>query len=206
MKKILICSLAITSVLSKDQKPNIVLILADQFRWDMLGSSGNQAISTPNLDKLAENGIKFEKAYSSTPSCTPARAILLTGMKPWKNGMLAYGDMATEYKQELPKVLSEDLGYYTAVIGKNHFGWNMTSNKGISHGYEHMDLYDGLSFFGPNPAEEYDDYDIWFNQTTGIEDPMNPGQSWNYWWGKPYQYEEHLHPTAWTGRMTKEFI
>jgi len=94
----------------------------------MLGSAGNKAISTPNLDKLASNGVMFEKAYSSTPSCTPARAILLTGMKPWKNGMLAYGDMAYEYKQELPKVRSEELGYHTAIIGKNHFGWNSTSN------------------------------------------------------------------------------
>jgi hypothetical protein len=35
---------------------------------------------------------------------------------------------------------------------------------------------------------------------------MNPGQGWNYWWGEPYQYEEYQHPTAWTGRMTKEYI
>jgi len=176
------------------------MILADQFRWDMLGASGNKAVNTSNLDKLAANGVLFEKTYSSTPICTPARAILLTGMKPWNNGMLAYADMATEYKQELPRVLSQDLGYHTAIIGKNHFGWNSSSNKGIPHGYEYMDLYDGLS------QPDYDDYDIWFNQTTGIENPMNPGQDWNYWIGKPYEYNEFLHPTSWTGRTTKEYI
>ena len=79
----------------------------------------------------------------------------------------------------------------------------MTSNKGIPHGFEHMDLYDGLTSGG---HQGYDDYDIWFNKTTGISDPMNPGQGWNYWWGEPYQYEEYLHPTAWTGRLTKEYI
>lgn len=179
------------------------MILADQMRWDMLGATGNKAIKTPNLDYLAENGVLFEKAYSSTPICTPARAILLTGMKPWKNGMLAYGDLATEYKQELPKVLAEELGYFTSVIGKNHFGWNITENKGIPHGYDHMELYDGLEADGD---KEYDDYDKWFNETTGISNPMNPGQGWNYWWGKPYEYEEYLHPTAWTGKKTVEFI
>lgn len=105
MKRIILNSYISTAVFCKDQKPNIVMIMADQMRWDMLGSTGNKAISTPNLDKLAELGTLFTKAYSTTPICTPARAILLTGMKPWKNGMLAYGDMAYEYKQELPKVL-----------------------------------------------------------------------------------------------------
>lgn len=76
---------------SDSKKPNIIMMMSDQARWDLLGCYGNEAVSTPNLDKMAKNGVIFDKAYTSNPICTPARAVLLTGMKPWKNGMLGYG-------------------------------------------------------------------------------------------------------------------
>lgn len=67
-------------------------------RWDALSIYGQKAISTPNIDSIAHEGIKFEKAYSSVPVCTPARAILLTSLKPWNNGQLAYGEVGLSYK------------------------------------------------------------------------------------------------------------
>lgn len=75
--------------------PNILFMMADQMRADALSCAGNAAIKTPNLDKLASEGVRFANAFSSTPSCTPARAAILTGLSPWYHGMLGYGVVAT---------------------------------------------------------------------------------------------------------------
>ena len=62
--------------------------MTDQHRGDCLGCAGNEIIKTPNLDSLAADGVLFANAYSSTPSCTPARSAILTGLAPWHHGML----------------------------------------------------------------------------------------------------------------------
>ena len=68
-----------TSSDATSRRPNLLLLMADQFRGDALGCDGNPAARTPNLDRLARDGAHFRRAYSSVPSCTPARAGLLTG-------------------------------------------------------------------------------------------------------------------------------
>ena len=91
-------------------RPNILLLMADQWRADCLGAAGNRAIDTPNLDRLAAAGVRFTNAYSATPTCTPARAALLTGLAPWNHGMLRYADVAARYPLEMPRAL-RDAGY-----------------------------------------------------------------------------------------------
>src|SRR5690349_16987982 len=82
--------LSVAQSVAARTKPNILFLMADQHRGDCLGVDGNKAIHTPNLDRLASEGAHFRCGYSTTPSCTPARAALLTGMGPWNNGMLGY--------------------------------------------------------------------------------------------------------------------
>jgi hypothetical protein len=101
-------------------KPNILLLMADQFRSDALGCDGNAQIYTPHLDQLASEGARFRCAYSCTPTCTPARAALLTGLSPWRHGLLGYGKVAERYPVEMPRLL-KSAGYFTAVIGKCHY-------------------------------------------------------------------------------------
>ena len=101
-------------------QPHILLLMADQFRGDALGVAGNAAVLTPHLDELARGGCYFPRAYSSTPSCTPARAALLTGRSPWGHGMLGYHRVAPSYSFEFPRALRA-AGYRTHAIGKNHF-------------------------------------------------------------------------------------
>src|SRR4029078_10327477 len=101
-------------------QPNILFLMADQFRADCLGSSGNRVIHTPNLDRLAREGARFDRAYTSTPSCTPARSALLTGLSAWHHGMIGMGQMAERYRRELPAML-HDAAYTTLGIGKMHF-------------------------------------------------------------------------------------
>ena len=179
-------------------KPNVLLLMADQMRSDMLGSSGNKVTYTPNLDALASQGVRFSNAFSSTPTCTPARAALLTGLSPWYHGMLGFGNIAHSYPFELPRAFSTN-GYYTKSIGKDHFGWNSQANEGISHGYDTTQLYDGLD-------GEFDNYDKWFTAEDPGVDPMATGLTFNDYRGRTYALPVYYHPTAWVGRQAVEFI
>eukprot|EP01064_Diplonema_japonicum_P031595 TRINITY_DN5708_c0_g1_i1.p1 TRINITY_DN5708_c0_g1~~TRINITY_DN5708_c0_g1_i1.p1 ORF type:complete len:520 (+),score=162.47 TRINITY_DN5708_c0_g1_i1:54-1562(+) len=178
-------------------RPNLLFMMADQMRWDAIGAHG---AGTPNIDRLADEGVKFAKAYTSTPTCTPARAALLTGQKPWNHGMLGYGVVAPRYPVEMPRSLAA-AGYSTHSIGKDHFGWNKTINDGIPHGYQTTTLYDGLT------AED-DEYHQWFERLMPGKIPEDgwPTLDYNSWNGAPYVYNESLHPTAWTGRLAVEFL
>ena len=139
--------LVITLVLSLSahknfqDSPNVVLIIMDQYRHDVMSAFGNDAINTPNIDSIANDGVMFTNAYTSTPSCTPARAAILTGRSPWYHGMLGYGAISMNYTFELIHTLNKN-GYYTSMIGKNHFGWYNTTSP-VLHGYQYHKLYDG---------------------------------------------------------------
>ncbi len=69
--------------------PNILFLMADQMRWDVLNTT-----FMPNLAALAAQGLTMGATYATTPSCTPSRAALLTGLSPWYHGMLGYGNVA----------------------------------------------------------------------------------------------------------------
>ena len=208
----LICVMMIESVGAASEeppapRPNLLFAMADQLRWDA-------AVPTPNLDRVAAEGARVRFSWSSTPTCTPARAALLTGRRPWGHGMLGYGQVAEHYPLVFPRVL-RDAGYTTVSLGKDHFGWNATSDTGIAHGYQRTELYDGLGRWAadaPNHwSGEYDDYDRWFANKTGGKDPQATldgldGDGWNGWHGRAYVYDEQLHPTAWLGARAVAFL
>ena len=172
------------------QKPHIILIMADQHRGDALGCMGNPAVISPNIDKLSEEGTLFCNGYSSTPSSTPARAGLLTGMSPWRHGMLGYGRVAMQYRYEMPAMLREQ-NYYTFGIGKMHW-----SPQKSLHGF-HGTLLDESR----RAETKYfiSDYRLWLN-------PDLTGIGWNEHRAGTYKLPEELHPTAWTGKMACELI
>ena len=179
-------------------RPNILFLMADQMRADVLGCAGSTVAKTPNLDWIASQGVRFKNSFTSTPSCTPARSAILTGLSPWYHGMLGYGVVANRYGFEMPRALSEG-GYFTSSIGKDHFGWNSSTNAGISHGYDVTVLYDGL-------PEEVDNYDEWFMTVDPGVDPMATGLEFNDYRGAAYALREYFHPTAWVGREAVKFI
>ena len=79
------------AVVSTQRPPHLLLLVVDQLRADALGcyaTSGASAVRTPHVDALAAAGTVFDAAYSSTPTCTPARSALLTGRSPWGHGLL----------------------------------------------------------------------------------------------------------------------
>ena len=77
--------------MSTATRPNIVLFLPDQLRHDFLGCYGADFVTTPNIDQLAHNGVRYTRAYSPHPICVPARCALLTGMHGVKTGVLDNG-------------------------------------------------------------------------------------------------------------------
>lgn len=118
-------ALAATTVAAPAARPNIILIIADDVSQNDLGCYGNKAARTPELDRLAYRGRRFDNAILTASSCSPSRSSVITGRYPHNNGR------ASELHQPIaahlpwfPRLLRES-GYYTALVGKNH----MTSDK-----------------------------------------------------------------------------
>ncbi|WP_315850010.1 sulfatase family protein [Rhodopirellula sallentina] len=106
---------------SQSDRPNIVLMIADDMNWDDCGAYGHPAIRTPHIDQLASEGLLFRHAYLTTNSCSPSRASLITGRYPHNTG-------AEQLHWPIPSgvsTIAEQLGrvgYYTAAAGKWHMG------------------------------------------------------------------------------------
>ncbi len=178
-------------------KPNLLLLMSDQHRADCLNCDGNPLIHTPNLDSIAARGVRFQRAYSSTPTCTPARAALLTGMSPWRHGMLGYGRVAGKYAAEMPQVL-RDAGYFTTGIGKMHW----TPQRHL-HGFHKTILDESGRAESPDFKS---DYRAWFASEAPNLNPDATGIGFNDYTAKPYVLPERLHPTAWTGDVATRFL
>ena len=99
--------------------PNIVFVLADQWRSEACGYAGNPDIKTPNLDRLQREGVRFVNAVSAMPVCSPMRASLLTGQRPLTHGVFLNDVPLNLEAVTLGKVL-RSAGYDTAYIGKWH--------------------------------------------------------------------------------------
>ena len=105
--------------------PNIVFLFPDQLRRDFLGCYGATFIDTPNIDWIADSGVRYDNAYSASPICVPARTALLTGMNAVRNGVTdnlhaLRPDYNNAGVRTWPQMLAE-AGYYTSAIGKMHF-------------------------------------------------------------------------------------
>ena len=98
---------------------NILLITSDQQHYNTIGIN-NPEIETPNLDRLASQGMLFSRAYCPNPTCTPTRASLITGLYPSQHGAWTLGTKLPECVPTIGDYLNKE-GYETALIGKAHF-------------------------------------------------------------------------------------
>lgn len=152
---ILVTTSFISSKPKKEKKtmPNIVLIMADDLGYGDFGSYGATKVSTPNVDALATNGIKFTNAHTASSLCTPSRYSLLTGRYSWRtdlrSGVLTwFGQPIIEKERTTLATLLKRNGYYTACIGKWHLGfdWALKPNAPADPKKDVFDTWDRSSY------------------------------------------------------------
>lgn len=154
-------------------KPNLLFIMVDDLGKDWISCYGAEDIATPNIDALANGGMKFHNAYSM-PSCTPSRATLLTGKYPWRNGWashwdvprwgVAYFDWKKKENTTFARLMKE-LGYVTCAAGKwqiNDFRIEPQAMK--KHGFDDWAMWTGYETGYAASAERH--YDAYINTPT----------------------------------------
>lgn len=129
-----------------DQRPNIVVFLADDMGWGDAGCYGHEKIKSPNLDKLASQGVRFTQAYSSSGVCSPSRSSILTGRTPYRNGVWQHlsgnGPAHLRSSEITYPTLLKKVGYQTCHVGKWHLNSKQQFNdpefpQPNDHGYDH---------------------------------------------------------------------
>lgn len=118
-------------------RPNVLVILTDDQRWDAMSCAGNPVLKTPNLDRLAAEGARFANMFVTTSLCSPSRASLMSGLYAHRHGVL---NNFTEYPDSLPSYPKRlrEAGYETAYIGKWHMGeTNDTPRTGFDFWMSH---------------------------------------------------------------------
>ena len=130
----------------KSSKPNIIYIMSDDHAFQSISAYGSEiskVAPTPNIDRLAETGVIFDRSYVTNSLCGPSRATMLTGKFGHKNGFMQNGDLFDGSQQTLPKLLQKG-GYQTAMIGKWHI-------KSLPTGFDYWDmLNDQGEYFNPD--------------------------------------------------------
>jgi len=199
--------LVLASCKGEIQRPNIILIMTDDQGWFDAGFNGNTQIKTPNLDKLAADGVIFDRFYSASAVCSPTRASVITGRNPLRinipdanSGHMLPGEIT------LPEILGQQ-GYATGHFGKWHLGTltkdTFDANRG---GRPKFNAHYSL------PTEH--GYDVYFSTESKVPtfDPMvypenfEEGESLRYGWRsiKKNETTRHYGTAYWTGENQKE--
>ena len=123
----------------KGRRPNIVFIMADDLGYGDLGCYGQQAIPTPNIDKLASEGLRFTQAYAGGPVCTPSRSVLMTGLhnghSPARDNIPHYPTYLEEDDVTVAEVLQQ-AGYRCGGVGKWSLGDAATAGRATNQGFD----------------------------------------------------------------------
>lgn len=115
-------------------RPDVVVIVVDDLRWDEFGAAGHPYLETPNIDRLAAEGALFTSSFHAVPLCSPNRASLLTGQYPSRHGVIdnVARNMLSHTLETFPRAMQAD-GYTTAFLGKWHMGNDPTPRPGFDY-------------------------------------------------------------------------
>jgi arylsulfatase A-like enzyme len=132
------------------KRPNIVFIMSDDHASQAISAYGSKLIQTPNIDRLAKEGMKFENCFVTNSICTPSRAAILTGKYAHQNGVPVFNHIDSAQPM-LPKYLQR-AGYHTGMIGKWHLGGNDVKRpeEGKPAGFDYWNILPGQgAYFDP---------------------------------------------------------
>ncbi len=204
-------------------KPNIVFIFSDQHRGDTMGSAGNTAVITPNLDRIAAEGVTFTRCSTNSPVCMPARASMMTGLHVSQHGVWNNDLMADPRGQSQVRNI-RDAGYHTALIGKTHLWIHGGRRKGTfsDHAKDMEPLLKDWGFdfvhelTGPIASFRHDSYYTDYLAEKGI---LNKHREYlseyitaymkgevRPWTEPPCPLNPEDHLDAYTGRMAENWI
>ena len=140
--------------MQKTSKKQCVLIMTDTTRRDMLGCYGNSRMKTPNLDRLAKKGIRYDNAYSCQPVCGPARSSIFTGLSPHSNGVVSNCVPLGENVRTLGQMLTDN-SIHSVYIGKWHLDASDYFGSGIApQGWDRDAWYDMKCYLGELTPEQ----------------------------------------------------
>ena len=154
------------------KRPNIVVIMGDDWSWPHASILGDPVVKTPNFDRIAREGILYENAFACTPSCTPSRFSIATGQYPWRLGEAA----------NLGGSLAKDVPVYGDILAKAgyHVGFSRKGTSPSQHKYRKSDPF----------GKRFKDFSLFLQK-------RKPGQSFCYWYGagephRPYDWKASL--------------
>jgi choline-sulfatase len=154
LSALLYCFLSVGSgLVSQESSPkaqpirNVLFIMGDDHSADVLGCYGNRIVRTPNLDRLASQGTRFDRAYVNCPMCTPSRQSLITGKLPHSIGVTVLQTPLAESQVTIAEHLKAQ-GFATGAVGKMHF------NSDLKHGFDYrFDKPDHQNYLREHPAK-----------------------------------------------------
>jgi len=188
------------------KKPNILIIHADQHRWDCLGINNNKDIKTPNIDGLAKDGVLYKNSFCPFPVCTPSRYSLITGLYVHQHMGTTNHCTIPEMLDTFPKILKKS-GYKTKAVGKMHF-----TPTYLDVGFDDMELSEQ-----DGPGRHDDDYHRWLREK-GLVDGIDlmdqvkefrdqaPQAYWDAFGAIVSDLDEAHHSTTWIGNKALETI
>lgn len=192
-----------------DKQPNLLFVFSDQQTYDMLGCYGNEQIISPNIDKFAAEGLKFNYCFTNSPTCTPYRGMLMSGKHALHNGCFTNDrPLIPGHGKKFAEVL-RDAGYHTAYVGKWHLlggDRDRPIPEGeLRYGFDevfytnncHVDFRPGKCFYWNEEGEKvyFDEWEVYGQTNQALdfldsqkdsEDPFALFVSWHppHDWGK----------------------
>ena len=180
-----------------EKRPNVLLFFVDQMRGDAIGAAGNPVIRTPNLDRVAREGVLFTNAFSASPVCVSARCSTIYGQYPMHTGCYENWPMPVDDRESMMGALT-GAGYRTHGIGKCHFSPDPDGLRGFQTRESQEEL---------RGEPEKDSYMAYLHgkgyryvcEPHGVRGEM-------YYVPQPSQLPPEVHPTNWVGDRSVAFV